>query len=88
MARWLELLAKYRNMDHLQIQDGHLDFFQYFSLDVIAFFVLVGLAWVWVAGKLLGRLGCRLGSSSNASVVVRGGSRGRRGSKTKKIKCH
>lgn len=36
---WLELLIKYKNFDHWKINDFHLNFFQYFSVDVIIFLV-------------------------------------------------
>ena len=45
---WIELLIKYGDFDHLQINDGHLSLLQYFSVDVIAFYLLllVGLAYL------------------------------------------
>ena len=38
---WIELLIKYGNFDHLQINDRHLNLLQYFSVDVIAFYLLI-----------------------------------------------
>ena len=38
---WIELLIKYGNFDHLQINDRHLNLLQYFSVDVIAFYLLL-----------------------------------------------
>ena len=38
---WIELLLKYGNFDHLQINDRHLNLLQYFSVDVIAFYLLI-----------------------------------------------
>ena len=38
---WIELLIKYGNFDHLQINDRHLNLLQYFSVDVIAFYILL-----------------------------------------------
>ena len=32
---WIETLLKYGNLDHLRLQDYHLNLIQYFSIDVI-----------------------------------------------------
>ena len=88
MARWLELLAKYRHMAHLQIQDSHLDTLQYFCVDVILFLAALVAAWLWMAAQVLARMGFRWQTdltSKPAAVRQRKGSRGR--TKTaKKIK--
>lgn len=41
MAHLLELLIKYRHLDHLLIKDKHLNIFQYFCLDVILFLAAI-----------------------------------------------
>ena len=56
MAHWIELLAKYRHFDHLQIQDDHLNMIQYFSMDIIGF-LLLGI--VVVVGALAQLLCCK-----------------------------
>ena len=45
---WIELLIKYGNFDHLQINDRHLNLLQYFSVDVIAFYFLILTAWAYL----------------------------------------
>ena len=40
---WIELLIKFKNFDHLKINDGHLNLIQYFCIDVffLYFFILL-----------------------------------------------
>ena len=46
---WIELLIKYGNFDHLQINDRHLNLLQYFSVDVIAFYLLLVTALAYLS---------------------------------------
>ena len=49
---WLELLIQYGHLDHLRINDGDLNFVQYFCLDVLALYLVLvmalfaGVGWV------------------------------------------
>ena len=49
---WLELLMKYGNFDHLKINDRQLNLLQYFSVDVIAFYLLIVSLATFLATKL------------------------------------
>ena len=49
---WIELLIKYGNFDHLQINDRHLNLLQYFSVDVIAFYLLLLTAWAYTTVRV------------------------------------
>lgn len=51
-AYWVETLAKYGGVEHLRVADDHLNFFQYYSLDVVAFLFLVPLGTLWATFKL------------------------------------
>lgn len=46
MAYWVEMLAKYGNMDHLRIEDYDLTLVEYYCLDVIAFYAVVVISFV------------------------------------------
>jgi glucuronosyltransferase len=62
MRYWLELLVKYKNLDHLRIHDDHLNLLQYLCIDVIAFLTAIVLlcifalfqCLVWARRKSLG----------------------------------
>ena len=41
---WLELLIQYGHLDHLRINDGDLNFVQYFCLDVLALYLVLVMA--------------------------------------------
>ena len=49
---WIETLARYGHLDHLKVQDFHLNWIQYFSIDVVLvlFFLLsalnIGIIWI------------------------------------------
>ena len=49
---WIELLIKYGNFDHLQINDRHLNLLQYFSVDVIAFYLLLLAVLAYLTTKV------------------------------------
>ena len=49
---WIELLIKYGNFDHLQINDGHLNLLQYFSVDVIGFYLLLVTALAYLTTRV------------------------------------
>ena len=38
---WIEHVMRFKRLNHLKIEDGHLNFFQYFCLDVIAFLAAI-----------------------------------------------
>ena len=49
---WIETLAQHGHFDHLKIQDWHLNWIQYFSIDVIAVLLfliavlIIGITWI------------------------------------------
>ena len=49
---WIETLARYGHLDHLKIQDFHLTWIQYFSIDVVSFLFffpsafIIGTIWI------------------------------------------
>ena len=45
---WIELLIKYGNFDHLKINDRQLNLLQYFSVDVIAFYLVIVSMITWL----------------------------------------
>ena len=49
---WIELLIKDGNFDHLQINDHQLNLLQYFSVDVIAFYLLLLTALAYLTTRL------------------------------------
>ena len=49
---WIELLIKYGNFDHLQINDHQLNLLQYFSVDVIAFYLLLVTALAYLSTRV------------------------------------
>lgn len=49
---WLELLMKFGNFDHLKINDRQLYLLQYFSVDVIAFYLLIVSLFTFLTTKL------------------------------------
>ena len=49
---WMELLLKYGNLDHLRINDHHLNLFQYLCHDVLLFFLLILIAMVYLTYRL------------------------------------
>ena len=53
---WTEILAKYRNLDHLIINDSHLNTVQYFSIDVIMFLIALVVLAASLIFKGLNRL--------------------------------
>ena len=68
MAHWLEILVKYRNLDHLLIQDKHLNLLQYFSVDVIAFLLAISAVCSALV-FLLARALCTLLMSTAAARI-------------------
>ena len=53
MAHLVELLIKHRHLNHLLIKDKHLNLFQYFLLDVLAFFMALGTALIVIVKALI-----------------------------------
>ena len=38
---WIEMLAQHGNLNHLQVQDYHLNWIQYFCIDVVLFLIFL-----------------------------------------------
>lgn len=63
-AVWLlEYISATKGADHMRLASRHLNFFQYFSLDVIGVLLIVFILFATVSIKLLGIL-CGCGRSS------------------------
>ena len=45
---FLEFVGKTKGAQHLKVRSGHLNLFQYYSLDVLAFLLVLLLSGVWV----------------------------------------
>ena len=45
---FLEFVGKTKGAQHLKVQSGHLNLLQYYSLDVLAFLLVLLLSGVWV----------------------------------------
>ena len=50
---FLEFVGKTKGAQHLKVRSGHLNLLQYYSLDVLAFLLVLLLSGVWVLVYLL-----------------------------------
>ena len=50
---FLEVVGKTKGAQHLKVRSGHLNLLQYYSLDVLAFLLVLLLSGVWVLVYLL-----------------------------------
>ena len=53
---WIELLIKFKNFDHLKINDGHLNLIQYFCIDVFFLYFVILLTTLVFLIKLARKL--------------------------------
>ena len=72
---WIELLIKYGNFQHLQINDHDLNILQYLSVDVVFAYILIILLTMMILWKTLIICLSRISLSLNTRVDRLGGHR-------------